>query len=153
MGKKDTSQLRFGLTTSYRLLRYIVISLLQILVYYYHWGQIVGVLEGSVNFHQSYNQRYTNCELIKAQNPKVSANKIYTQSISHTRIPTHTSALHILLYSDTFFIRLALRRPRFCRISFLFKIVSLDLIALIAAIKHVTLISRDKKTYIESIKT
>lgn len=90
---------------------------------------------------------------MKAQNPEVSANKICTWPVSRTRIPTHTSALHILLYSHAFFIRLALRRPRFCRINFLFEIISLDLIALIAAIEHVALISGGRETYIESIKT
>ena len=85
--------------------------------------------------------RHTNCELRKAQNPEVSADKICTWPVSRIRIPTHTSALHILLYSHAFFIRLVLRRHCFCRINFLFEVVSLDLVALIAAIGHVGLIS------------
>lgn len=54
--------------------------------------------------------------------------------LARLSIPTHTSALHILLYSYAFFIRLDLRRHRFCRINFRFEVTSLDLVKLIAAI-------------------
>jgi hypothetical protein len=64
----------------------------------------------------------------------------------------YTSTLYILLYSHTFFIRLTLRRHYFYRINFRFEVVSLDLVALIAAIKRVTLISRGRETYIEKYR-
>lgn len=62
---------------------------------------------------------HTNCEVRKAQKPDVSADKICIWPVSRMRIPTHTSALHILLYSDPFFIMFVLRRHCFWRINFL----------------------------------
>jgi hypothetical protein len=41
-------------------------------------------------------------------------------------MPTQTSASHILLYSDAFFIRLDLRRPCFWRMDFLTDLDRLD---------------------------
>jgi hypothetical protein len=61
----------------------------------------------------------TNCEARKAQNPEVSADKICIWPVSRMRMPRHTSASHILLYSHAFFIKLCLRRHRFWRIDFL----------------------------------
>lgn len=43
---------------------------------------------------------HTNCEVRKSQKPEVSANKICIWPVSRMRIPTHTSASHILLYSS-----------------------------------------------------
>ena len=62
---------------------------------------------------------HTNCEIRKAQKPEESADKICTWPVSRMRIPTHTSASHILLYSDAFFSIFALRRYCFWCINFL----------------------------------
>jgi hypothetical protein len=61
----------------------------------------------------------TNCDPTNVQKPEASAEKMYTWPLSLIRIPKQTSAPHILLYSDDFFIRLVLRRSRFWRINFL----------------------------------
>jgi hypothetical protein len=93
----------FGLSTSFRLLWCIFVNLLQILICHQYWGWILGVLDRSVVFHLSHSWKHTNCEPRKAQNPEVSADKICTWPVSRIRIPTHTSALHILLYSYVLF--------------------------------------------------
>ena len=66
-------------------------------------------------------RHHTNWELRNAQNPVASEDRMYTWPVSRRRIPTHTSASHILLYSCAFFIRLVLRRYCFWRFVFLFE--------------------------------
>lgn len=84
------------------------------------WFWVVGALENQILFFALKPiLQHTNCEARKAQNPEVSADKICIWPVSRMRMPRHTSASHILLYSHAFFIKLCLRRHRFWRIDFL----------------------------------
>lgn len=56
---------------------------------------------------------------MKDQNPDVSAEKMNTFPESRIRMPRHTSAPHLLLYSCDFLSRDILRRSVFCRNDFL----------------------------------
>jgi hypothetical protein len=54
-------------------------------------------------------RRYTNYSPINAQNPKELAKKMCTWPVSWICMPKQILALHMLLYSKDFFIRLFLQ--------------------------------------------
>lgn len=82
---------------------------LQVLVCHEPWPGIISALKISRLFCKWRSLWHTKCEARKAQTPELSTIRIYTWPVSRKRMPTHISASHILLYSETFFIKVVLR--------------------------------------------
>lgn len=108
-------------------------GLLQVLVCHKPWRGIISALKISYLFCEWRSLWHTKCEARKPHTPDLSTVKTYTWPVSRKRMPTHTSASHILLYSEAFFIKVVLRRHFLCLLDFLALLKAIELTPAIAS--------------------